>query len=616
MGRAVASRVEPYAYVVHLRCSNRQRRKGERMRAHQQTRPLLTSEDVWDYLCRNAGLDIDFYDAALECDLRKALGVGETGDLRFLLREKGVSTERFLSAFFEAAEPYAQMMSELLRMFERAAAQRADRNIAIEFDFGADLPQLDFDISSFRQWMERWQKVCTVLTVNLWSTELLWRLAQVLQQGRRAADTRRCGCQVASWIAEYDSGRWPAHSPPPPESGKPELDERLKRVWRLWETVLRESGRFGNAHEDLSMAAQREKSERRRRERPYEPGMDEPPRTPPAEGERMARDTDRHRDEDMKRGEADALPPLEAWPATTLQRLNAEQWARTILIGSLMQASFVASHGEPEAGDTARRLVGDLDKVFHLVDNTQMTGTELLRILDDFLSLPVWQRRHELFSAWVSTQILDALESESVRIHQYEGLLEFSFSGTHVATLDALTPRLHLWAEMRSPLASPVGKDRRAAIQPDYSLVADPVTNPLASVLEVECKQYRRPSLRNFSAALTDYARGRPNAVVLLVNYGRSSDKILPLVADDVRDRTHILGNFRPGEVYQLRQFRQVVAATVSNWKEHARPARKRLRPMTVLPEQIILRWDAEPRDLDLHLFPARPRCARPQPKE
>ena len=123
-----------------------------------QTRLLQTSEELWDYLCRNGGLDTEFYDCALDHDLRMALDLPEAGDLRLLLREAAISTDCFLGAFFGAVEPYAQMMGDLLKLFERAAAQRTDNNVAIEFDFGAHLPQLDFDIRSFRQWMERWQR--------------------------------------------------------------------------------------------------------------------------------------------------------------------------------------------------------------------------------------------------------------------------------------------------------------------------------------------------------------------------------------------------------------------------------------------------------------------------
>ena len=263
------------------------------MSAPDDTRLLLTSHEVWDYLCRNAGLDTDFYDSALEHDLRKALGIAETGDIHFLLREASISTERFLGAFFEAVEPYAQMMSDLLAMFERAAAQRTDNNVAIEFDFGADMPQLDFDLHSFRQWLERWKKVSTVLTVNIWDIELLWKLAQVLRPERDLEQVSRNHPSVGRWIDEYDSQRWPANNPPPPRSGNADLDARLNRVWRLWETVVRQSSRFGNLHEDLEMAARREELKRREIDLPRESEIEDSREFLREERDRLNRDGNR-----------------------------------------------------------------------------------------------------------------------------------------------------------------------------------------------------------------------------------------------------------------------------------------------------------------------------------
>jgi hypothetical protein len=64
-------------------------------------------------------------------------------------------------------------------------------------------------------------------------------------------------------------------------------------------------------------------------------------------------------------------------------------------------------------------------------------------------------------------------------------------------------------------------------MQPDYSLITSPITSPESSILEVECKQYLVASKRKFADALTDYANGRPNAQIVLVNYGRASSDIL-----------------------------------------------------------------------------------------
>jgi hypothetical protein len=236
----------------------------------------------------------------------------------------------------------------------------------------------------------------------------------------------------------------------------------------------------------------------------------------------------------------------------------------------------------------------------------------MVQQLLEFLSLPIWQRRHELYSAWVSTQILDAIPAEPVRIHTVGDKLVFAFSGTHLATADAYQPRLHVWAELRSPLEDPIGKSRSASIQPDYTLVTDPITSPEASILEVECKQYRRPSVRNFSDALTDYARGRPNAIVVLVNYGvtgeASSENILRRVDLSVRERTFLIGNLRPGSIQAQEDFRQLIQQAIA--KRYPLPLPP-AQPIQIVgqaqidlrePARASLSWQAEPSDLDLCL--------------
>jgi hypothetical protein len=251
----------------------------------------------------------------------------------------------------------------------------------------------------------------------------------------------------------------------------------------------------------------------------------------------------------------------------------------------------------------ADQLRNHLEDVFGAVPKVQVEGEILTRDLQEFLNLPIWQRRHQLYSAWIATQLLDALASYSVRIHQMENTLVFSFAGTHLATADAFDPRLHIWAELRSPLADPVGKGRKQAIQPDYSLITDPVTSPEASILEVECKQYRRPSARNFSDALTDYSRGRPNAQIVLVNYGPANEPILDRADPTTRHRTSLIGEMRPGSESAKQRFKQIVLDTVfRRYGSFVGRMVERVPARVDEPSEINLVWGAVPRDLDLHL--------------
>jgi hypothetical protein len=215
--------------------------------------------------------------------------------------------------------------------------------------------------------------------------------------------------------------------------------------------------------------------------------------------------------------------------------------------------------------------------------------------LDELLSMPVWKRRHEVYSVWVGSRIVDVL-GEKATIHSVDGTILFSFRASHLATLplDA-SQSLQLWTELRTPLQNPIGKGRKAGIQPDYVLTNEPADDPSRSLIVVECKQYLQASKSNFGAAVIDYARGHPNAFILLVNYGPWNG-ILPerseLLDPSGRSRTRIIGQFHPDSPVALREFEAIFRELLpkpqtSQWAEE---------------EYVRLVWMG-PADLDLHCW-------------
>jgi len=520
--------------------------------------------DVWIFLKTQGGLDTKVYDVDLVKELRSRLSLPPTGDFERLLETDNISTEDFVTAFFQTVQPYAEMMADLLRMFEKAGAKQTDKNLAILFSFDQDLPELSFDLSHFRDWLETWTKMIGKYLANVWNSNTLWALNGVLSEWDWSIRLRDPEAQ--RWVFAYMERRvWPEFSLSAPSSGDLELDQRLDRAWQVWKKVVEKSSKYGRDRDAL-----REIAFRRPTDLPSDDLTDE---------------------------------QREDWPPSLLGRIDSDHWAGSFALGTYHKAETLSVLPPSERQQRAGELQSRLDDVFARVPRVQVEGEMLIRELQEFLKLPIWQRRHELYSAWISTQLLDALEGTSIRIHQIGGTLIFSFSGTHLATADAFDPRLHVWAELRSPLVDPVGKGRKQAIQPDYSLVTDPITSPEASILEVECKQYRRPSRRNFADALTDYARGRPNALVVLVNYGGASKSILDSVAPSVRDRTSLIGEMRPGSRVAQGRFRQIVKEAVH----------RRYGPTAEVDSgqafislgdigQISLSWGALPPDLDLHL--------------
>jgi hypothetical protein len=358
---------------------------------------------------------------------------------------------------------------------------------------------------------------------------------------------------------------WPDFLLSAPRSGDSDLDERLARAWRVWTKVVEESSRYGKDRNTLREIA-----------------FEQP---------ENSHFTDRFEEQ------------WGSWSPRFLGSIDSDHWAGSLARGAYHKAETISALLPVAKRNEADELRARLDEIFSRVPKSQVEGETLVRQLEEFLKLPIWQRRHELYSTWIATQLIDALKDKSVRIHQMEGNLVFSFSGTHLATADALDPRLHVWAELRSPLVDPIGKSRKRAIQPDYSLITDPVTSPEASILEVECKQYRRSSAKNFSAALTDYAKGRPNAHVVLVNYGPANESILEKVNPSVRHRTSLIGKMHPRSKLAQERFRQLVRDAVSHrYGTVAGIGSERTNINLSNIGRISLSWRELPCDLDLHL--------------
>jgi len=536
---------------------------------------LSTASDVWAFLKQNGGLNLktESYDNFLPHELFKSLKSllpsTSATDLDSLLGMDVVSIEEFLAAFFRVVQPFADMMVDLLCLFEKADANQGKMNLVVRFNFDKDLPSLEFDLEHFRRWQESWQRVAGTYLANLWNSNTLWQLNSLL----RSMNAQVRDPRMKQWLDDYSwsdnrRGRWSDTEPPSPRCGFPELDATLVRAWRVWLTVVRQSKRYGRDREEL-----------------HRRGFGE---------------------ERITRLEPQPMQDQEPWPLELLSGLDSDRWSESLARGAYSKAEAIRELPEPEGSREAEALNQRLTELFDSLQVVEIEGEALQRTLQDFLNLPIWKQRHELYSAWISTQIVDALRDHGVEIHCVGGQLLFEFTGTHMATIGTFRPNLHLMAELRSPLAAPRGAGRKRAIQPDYSLITSPITSPECSVLEVECKQYLVASKKNFADALTDYANGRPNAQIVLVNYGPATNDILDKVDAGVRNRTHVIGLMRPRSEPSQSDFADLVKKTVLN-RFAATPVASPISQLTqtqngLLAGQIVLNWESMPKDLDLHL--------------
>lgn len=535
---------------------------------------LTTASEIWEFLRVQGGTDLVRYDTELEDELRRRLHLPD-GKLDDLLARHPVTVEAFVHAFFRCAQPFVNMMSDLLAMFERANATEGSHNLNVEFDFGEGHAGLKFDLEHFRRWIEIWRQVLRLTETELWDYRSLWGLNDVMRARFDTLGGFRetvVGTAVSSWMAAYMDGIWPLPLPEPPQTGFADLDPLLARAWNVWTDVFEATS--GLAPDRRALRESRFDEDRAGDERPR------------AIGELSPR---------------------------FLRGVDSDHWAGSFAVGAYAHAEHIRSLNATGAAAYAADLASDLQNAFDRVPTVQAQVHTLVRALQDFLRLPLWERRYELYSAWVSTQIVAALKEYGVRIHQDNGVLTFAFSGTHLATCDSLIPHLHIWAEMRSPLENPKGEGRKNAIQPDYTLLVDPLTARGSAVLVVECKQYLQASAEKFAAALDDYARGRPTAKIVLVNYGPARAEIADRVEDpELRTRVHVIGGLRPGNTTALKAFYELVRQAVARYPFAVRQQTSRAIRTVRTPFTVTLTWDAEPADLDLRLEIGGDSSARP----
>lgn len=511
--------------------------------------------DLWKYLKSNGGLDIKNYDYSIIEELQRELSLPIGKDFDKQLKDEDISIENFIIAFFKVVEPFSEMMSDLLLMFEKAGAKTTNKNLDIEFDFDNAKSDLKFDLESFRKWINVWKSVKNKYNANLWDTELIWSLSRIF--GNR--NYRSQNHELEKWLLDYYERKlWPEFSLNLPKCSNPYLSQLINRAWNLWLTIVKESAKL-------------------------------------TKDRRMLHEKYLHNREIYDKNEKGY-----SWNPIILAQIDHDCWSGSFAERVFSTIEEIENLDPISKQEYSSHLVKDLENIFSEIPTIELEEDIIVNDLKDFLSLPIWKKRYELYSVWISSQIIESLKDNPYRVHTYDERILFSFSGTHLATFDNFSPRLHIWSELRSPLENPVGKGRTKAIQPDYSLIMDPVTNFQTSILVIECKQYKNPSKKNFVNALTDYAKGRINSNVILVNYGKINDEILNEIPIELRKRTFLIGNMRPMSTESIIRFNKIVRDTVLNHFGYIGEQNKISLDTT---GTVCLKWNDLPRDLDLHLF-------------
>jgi len=529
--------------------------------------PIASATGLWEFFINRAGLEPDGWDARFVADLRHTLGLAPApAGVVEELGARGTSVEQLLVALLEGLEPFGAMLADLLGLFAKAGVRSSGDTAAIVFDFDHDTSALRFDLSEFRRAQAILRQAYALAVVRTWTVETLWRLASALSQpdDDRAARRERVAPEVAAWLRGYEAGGWPQQPLHAPQSGDGALDERIARVWEVWEWVLAQARALAP---DRNTLGERWHAQRRA------VGVDEVPE--------------------------DALLEL-------IGMVESDYWLKALAEGASALARRVRTAGNDPA--LFASIIDRIDAALPDPEEQRQLRETLVRELEDLLDLPFWKHRHALFSAWVLTRILDALAPAEITLHHEDGILRFAFTATHLATARVAEKAISVWSEVRSPLSDPLGSSRVAGIQPDYSLVPGEAEDfePERSLLEIECKQYKRADARKFAEALADYARGRPRAEIVLTDHG-PVDPARVLSRPELNaaaPRAHVIGDFQPGQQQTLHRFALLVRGAL--WPHiaiEADPPKPPSPQPGLSPMVVRVARTLAPADVELHLF-------------
>lgn len=520
---------------------------------------------IWNHLKKHGGLDEKYYDKDIISNLRAVLELPSKGNFENQLQKYKVGTEDFLEAFFSVIQPFSKMMSDLLVMFERAGAKKTSKNLLISFDFDKKKKPYKFDIEKFKETIEIMESTIRKYSrVNI-TNDVLWRINDVLKKPSKFynedPDRVISNISIKKWIDIYYQGRWPDFMPSQPLTGITLLDQKVNKIWRIWEKVVEQGKSYCKERyklwEEIHNSAV-----------------------------------------DLKHNEDYSIE------IRNLAQIDSDNWPGEFIWFLCYRIEKLNYLPLDIREDEARKLENGLDDILKDLYSDVYNDVVLEKNLKDFFNLPIWEKRYELYAAWVSSQIISALETADLRFHIDNNVLNYSFAGVHIASSNKLNPELQVWTELRTKSNKLRSTKRKDNIQPDYSLAINPAKLPESSILVVECKQYKKASNKNFSDAIQDYAEGRPNATIILVNYGEASQKILQKVNTALHDRVHLIGNMRPGLNNRIELFKKIVLESIKQYyiKNENSGSFSPWINLSV-PANITLRWEKVPRDLDLYIY-------------
>lgn len=449
------------------------------------------TSELWIKLKKMGNFSDRYYDYNILEDLKKELSVGENFDVEI----KNISPEKLLMSFFKVLSPLVDIYADILDLFKRCQATSGYENVEIEFDAGrfkSERISIDHFIHA-KEILGEIKCVTNKKELSRKATDILWKL---LNKKSIFLNYTIQNDKYKIWKAEYeDKRRWP----------KQELDfmeiinnssikEKLSEAYIFWEELFQYCKDTKIGREEWSLQVLNM------------PEIDK-------------------NDKDLLIMEADGC-------------------VRDILKNLYCLAENYDNFSKSEKNIVEK----ELDDFLNEYISKNKYEEVIIPQWQTFLRLPIWKKRYEVYSVWVFYEMISTFSDDEIVFHLKDNVLSFPFSGACIASILLYGKKFDIWTELRfSTFVKPCGKGRTRAIQPDYSIVYENKKTNKDSIVVVECKQYKRASMSNFSQAIIDYALNCPNAEVFLADYGDINQTLLESKLEMLSSEQYtIMPHFRP----------------------------------------------------------------------
>jgi len=526
-----------------------------------------TPSQLWNHLVKDAGLELNLKkkpgrDADLELEVLRQLDPAHGTpsaypSVKALLKADQqaaaptVTVERLLVAVLESQKGFAAMMGEILDTLAMAEATLGERNLTIDFSYDAVTDShLKQTLEQFRVDEERTRRVCVSRFVSL-SQEQRSEIYSILR------------------TLDYPSlGDRDDRLPLTPQVDATPAPARFRAPLLTLETMVADFLQLCRVYGESRTA-----------------------------NYSRIRPDGRWQDfsEEEKQAISRAAAATDYWDVEIVDSIN-----------------FI-KHRASIAPSEQTTLLATLTKAVALIPTRQQWVDETYKQLFDLLNLPTWKRRHELYSVWVGTRLLNVAKTHASQLtfHTHGKVLSFAFGGSALATYAYNGAQFAIKCEVRSDLVGTSTK-RKRAIQPDFRVLREggTATPNDATYLVVECKHYLQQNVNNFATAASDYARSCRYATVLVVNHGPVEEpKLLSAVEPEVQNRARFIGDATPGTPAQLQAFLQTAlfstparAPSVPSPRPQASANAPSTGSLTAPLLSVEVEWDAALQDIDLAL--------------